>query len=575
MGGGPKGRLSGLYLTLLCCGVSLTLPLSHWFEPRIPLMVFGVWEVIMYITSIISFAFLILRRKFLRNCSNTRDADADIHSVNELNSASNHSDTPREEISEEEQQLPTWTKLPIRLLAVLVCGVGSTIFPVLALFREAKDTDCKPGEEKELKSFYGMGCGRHALYVLFCVCQLIFIARFKHTVCETRHLVLLVSTVIAANFTSCISVVLDSIHEYDTTFIPASREKNGTFLAPNNTTAFVQCKNGSLSTDTTLQALYNYTYTFPSEFVLLSMPYLIHVWNIFPLRGHRLLSSPGRQTYGSFGDNASRESADTTHGQRSDEADQRYSTSLCSTIKRLFVAVSSNAVIPASVAMFLIFSLHLSTEIDHKLHLHTRSLGEFNSVIQTVNVYVICIVAFVGYVLAWNEETTGKSVSVNEAILIVASIGHLGLLLLETIDAAAIVSEGNPDKGNAIHILYYAKTVLHYFGLYSQTMLIMKMFALKVSPHSMKDGKQRLIRGMVVYIGVSNFERWIVDSFLVDNFPTVLNFIHVTDSDAFGEKNWWYITKVIYPLVILWRLQSAVLCYEACVQLNRRQRRSC
>ena len=43
----------------------------------------------------------------------------------------------------------------------------------------------------------------------------------------------------------------------------------------------------------------------------------------------------------------------------------------------------------------------------------------------------------------------------------------------------------------------------------------------KVCPASMKIGKQLLIKGIIIFLGVYNMELWIADSFLE---PTVLQY---------------------------------------------------
>ena len=90
----------------------------------------------------------------------------------------------------------------------------------------------------------------------------------------------------------------------------------------------------------------------------------------------------------------------------------------------------------------------------------------------------------------------------------------------------------------------------------------------KVCPASMKIGKQLLIKGIIIFLGVYNMELWIADSFLE---PTVLQYNENTKyGQAYGRKNWFFMTQLLYLVLTFYRLLTAIMCFEACVRFKRK-----
>ena len=82
-------------------------------------------------------------------------------------------------------------------------------------------------------------------------------------------------------------------------------------------------------------------------------------------------------------------------------------------------------------------------------------------------------------------------------------------------------------------------------------------------PASMKIGKQLLIKGIIIFLGVCNMEIWIADSFLE---PTVLQYNENTKyGQAYGRKNCFFMTQLLYPFLTFCRL-----LIEAYVRLKRK-----
>ena len=82
---------------------------------------------------------------------------------------------------------------------------------------------------------------------------------------------------------------------------------------------------------------------------------------------------------------------------------------------------------------------------------------EWNSTIQTVYTYTICIVAFIGWILVL-------------------------LILFATIDSMEFFIEGKQEKDTRTKAFFFVKTILHHVGLYSQVILILKATKLKLQP---------------------------------------------------------------------------------------------
>lgn len=101
--------------------------------------------------------------------------------------------------------------------------------------------------------------------------------------------------------------------------------------------------------------------------------------------------------------------------------------------------------------------------------------------LQTIYTYVLCIVAFAGFMLALNETTTQTLNDPRSVLLVLGATGHLILILFETIDSIEQFFANSSKM--AEKVLFLIKIILHYLGLYSQTVLVLKSRKMNLKKH--------------------------------------------------------------------------------------------
>ena len=42
----------------------------------------------------------------------------------------------------------------------------------------------------------------------------------------------------------------------------------------------------------------------------------------------------------------------------------------------------------------------------------------------------------------------------------------------------------------------------------------------------------------------------------------------VHNQDVYGGKVWWYLAELLYPLAIVYRLFSMIICFQTCVRFK-------
>ena len=129
-------------------------------------------------------------------------------------------------------------------------------------------------------------------------------------------------------------------------------------------------------------------------------------------------------------------------------------------------------------------------------------------IIQTVFTYVLCTVAFVGFVLIRSERARSRN---GRYIL---AFGLLVLQMFATVDIVGIMIKDKVDADKPEYIMYYIKHVLQFFEVYAQTVLFIRFRKMQIDKESMREGKHLVIKGMVVFVTVCNFERWMADRVL-------------------------------------------------------------
>lgn len=250
------------------------------------------------------------------------------------------------------------------------------------------------------------------------------------------------------------------------------------------------------------------------------------------------------------------------------------SSKYCHSLKKGMVWSLSNAIffsIPVTLAMLGLYiwkdRLLKNDVVLVELTVTTPVLRDI-LMIQTVYTYFLCSISFLGFIFV-RFQVAIKQIhyNPNDVLLLFGAVGHLLLLLFETVDAIGVLYYDKGGSNSVAKVLYDIKIAFHFIGLYSQTVLIIRFSRMVVDRTSLLKGKQLLIKSSLVFVGMFNFERWIVDKFLT---PIPLAHVYHASFAMYGNTNWWYVTELLHPLVIVMRLQAAIMCFEACVRCKQK-----
>ena len=117
--------------------------------------------------------------------------------------------------------------------------------------------------------------------------------------------------------------------------------------------------------------------------------------------------------------------------------------------------------------------------------------------------------------------------------------------------------------------------MLKFQGVFAETMIVLIASKMEVKKDSITDGRQLVIKVIIVFLGTFNTERWFTDGSLLiftDNFlpPNVLRYVEdINYNEMYGQKTWWFLTEFLYPFVMIFRLAMTIMCFEICVRLKR------
>ena len=603
-----KGRASSLFMFVVLSGITLVLALIHWLSDlHISLVPLYAWEIILFAITLLSIVcFFAVRNNSDHVIDESIDSDVDQRSEFELSS-----NAMTEGINQGQTSEPLWMRFPSRHVALFVCCIGSISMPVYEIYRTSDNLSCFVTESTDVIVLLKLKITSNVFYVLACVSVMGFLLRFWKKRSKSPEMKVLMASLVATNITLIINVIMDIIWTSNTMEVnsatPLINVTNTSYIAntkaANMTDAelvkeviYIKCENNIGYVDTVATYFYKYSYQFPVQFALLSFCFLGTLWNVLPkrqihVRRQRIHSET--QTASTTTDH--QVSRDTDIGEQNEQQDPerqpliRRSRSVPPWLSKLrrggkatFVFICNWITILTTFVVTAIFAFHLYTEIeddtfdDENVILRCDEEKDScadsqNSIIQTIYIYVISIVAFIGFMVARKETKTYDVFHAVDIVMLICAGGRLILILFETIDNIEIIFENNTDNTTA-EVLFSFKTFCRYIGLYSQTILVLKVSKIKFEQNSMTTGKHLFIKAVIAFLGVCNLEIWLADSFLE---PTVLQYNENTNyGQSYGRKNWFYLTQLLYPFLTLYRLLSAIMCYEACVLFKRKQLRN-
>ena len=589
----PKGRASALFMFVVLCGINVVLSTTHWLSNLyISLAPLYAWETLFFIFTFLALlCFVALKNNTNHVIGYVEERDEQTHSEIELTSSTDN--TCMSQINE-----PRWTKLPFRHLLIICCCIGTISLPVFEAYRTIDNMTCFRVESTGLSALFILKCLSNVLCSLVCICVVVFLLRFKKYSSKSSEMKVLMSAPAALHFLLLVKVIIYIIWTSETMEENTNKPPNNTSKIPfyvnmsesdmAKELIFFKCKNNTAFVDTLATYFYKYSYQFPVEFALLSFCYLGQIWNVLPQRkrsvdtrqnDHGIEGIPARGENNDLNTIGSEEQTHSAHESLIDSTIPARWRRLRLACKSTFIFCCSHVFIPTSLIVLGIFALHLYTEIvddtfdDENVILQCNQsnytcIASANSIVQTVYIYVISIVAFIGFMIARKERKVFDLFYAIDILLLIAAGGRLLMILFETIDNVEVIIENKPNNATDEKVLFTFKTFCRYIGLYSQTILVLKMSKIKVCPASMKTGKQLLIKGIIIFLGVCNMEIWIADSFLE---PTVLQYNENTKyGQAYGRKNWFFMTQLLYPFLTFYRLLTAIMCFEACVRFKRK-----
>lgn len=446
-----------------------------------------------------------------------------------------------------------WTRIPLKWIAIGTCLIGSVTFPAYRIYEIA---DCL-----KYSVFARCNVCVLVLVILFYVSQFVLIISCRQYRCQNTlmriSLALILSTYV------CLTV-----DEYLNVFRALNTYKSPTHAIVNQTEEpktylFYTCLQSNISNMNISNAykIYSYVSPFSFQFALLITTWLCAMWNL-------ACEDPSSNSQDDIQDKSQNQSS---------TSNSIWNTILCKMYNMSFKAFWISLSFCIAKFILHVVSNHQSNmgtkydiTPDSELFSQNSSHSTFTCVdyyLQTFYTYASAVVALFGFVLIKTTNLKNQSLDCSEILLLVSSFGYLVLLLLETVDCIAMTVK----KSNSENIIYLSKLFCHYIALYFQLVVIIKFRRMSQQYHALRK-KQQIAKGILIYIGVNNFENWVVDSFLP---PSSLEFVSHSEIRGFQIEHWWIIMQFVYPLVIFYRLISVLIIFKICKKIARVDQTSC
>jgi hypothetical protein len=226
-----------------------------------------------------------------------------------------------------------------------------------------------------------------------------------------------------------------------------------------------------------------------------------------------------------------------------------------------------------SLAFVLLgFAFNVAVEVTRARFGHGNSttlpgLEHANYYVQTFTTYIICIVTFLGYVVSRKNNPSRWKYNTTNILLGIGTLGELLLLLFMAVDSI-IVFVFFAKSFIAEKALFLLEIVLNFIGIYCQTMLILKTRGL-FNNELVNSMQFRYVKGVVVFLAICNTKIWLANSFLTP--PTLAYIEDIKGDDTFGHKNWWLLTRLLYPCSLFYRMFSVLMFFEQLYQVRNRR----
>lgn len=323
--------------------------------------------------------------------------------------------------------------------------------------------------------------------------------------------------------------------------------------------------------------IYKYTNALTLEFALFSFGVLGPVWNILVQKtdGTHVINRDGNRNrlgseslYGDYRDGG------TLFGQIPIDSTAQPRHRIVRVLKRSLLFVSEHSFIFSLPFVASVLGVHVYSEIDNYIKERSDVILEINGrnntltgfekvnyYLQTVYTYAISILSFVAYIMVRHDCSSKWRFTTDNILLVLTGCGHVLFVIFETADSISGFLSSTDQRHLTEEIFYFIKVLFHYIGIYTQVMLLIRAQEefkkiTKVDQHQ----RRQIVKGIVIFLGVCNAERWLVDSFLS---PINLRFVdEIQNDETLGERNWWFLTAFLFPVVTFYRLLSTLKFLE-------------
>lgn len=520
-------RLIIHFLVTCYCGFTFALAVSPWIALGVTFVPLHIWEIVVLIIGILNESCLAIKI-FTSNGDETNTTYDDV-----------------------------WYKR-CQLGFVLLSGIPSLAFYIYSCSQVLNifNTSCEEMIlESEARKIH-LEAARDVFLAVFCFFQLVIICilqlrKYNNTSITTVN----VALVLAANAILGLEVYLNVMKEAKTREL--KNENLGNIPFSDIQFSNVKCSsNGTyVITDYVSEKVYRFTYTCPFEFALLSICIVLDAWKPQLQRENQRSIQGLPET-----DNSTEASADGE--DQSNSRDKKGSYSEC------FCSIHVTGALCVIVFLCLIVRIFLDGERNEDLivknlpeihdYSRARDISKLITWVQLFLSVVYFTAAVFGFrfLLSKNKDEE-FCLNVEFKLLVFGAVGLLLLNFFRIIDFIGDMTERGTDY---VGVFYFLKSLGQLFTVYAQTLLIMSFCAMSVGVMDMR------IKNIILFFGCSNLANWVSDKFLN---PSGLVYLTQKKTSLYGLTSWWLITELLFPVVIIGRLQAAMLCFKGICRFKR------
>lgn len=541
----PSGRSSAMFTFVLASAISIVLVIVSFLTGHSQYEeVLDIWAIFLIVMSLAAMlAFALMRRN------------------------SNH-------VTLCEEQQHNSSGYWIFLTATIFSGIGASIFP---WFETVRLAPCFGTENKF--DFFAAKFLRVMFLGLLTLAELAFLIICRKYQCKSSCSRMLISIVMSANFYIFLNSVLDVFRAANSDKDTVLNPDEEIFTVGNQTTSdqyyvFFHCNITSVDVDKHAGQTNRYLYQFPFEYCLLALNVLGPMWNV-------IVQTPNITLRKEEGANGEENSSNHIHISQTTSSQAIYESTPCllkflKKFKLSLQFLSEHSCAFSTAYVLLVFAFNVVVEIevnsltsqnsnDDNITETENKLETANYYVQTVYIYIIGIVTFIGYLVSRKNNPSNWQYDCKSVLLCIGATGHLLLVLFEMFDSFSVLIN-KPEPHLAEKLLFFVETLFDLLGIYCQTMLIWKAGCMTTNQLTNLLQLQ-YVKGVIIFLGLCNIELFLGDSFLTT--PT-LKYIDDIQDDIFGYKNWWLLTRLMFPTVIFYRLFSALLCFELVYKMRGR-----